>query len=32
MTAGDKATLTIIRGGARQDVSVTLAVKPATSN
>ncbi len=31
MTAGDKATLTIIRGGARQDVAVTLAVKPATS-
>jgi putative serine protease PepD len=29
MTAGDKATLTVIRGGARQDVSVTLAVKPA---
>jgi putative serine protease PepD len=32
MTAGDKATLTIVRGGARQDVSVTLAVKPSTSN
>ena len=32
MTAGDKATLTVIRGGARQDVSVTLAVKPSTAN
>jgi putative serine protease PepD len=31
MTAGDKATLTIIRDGARKDVPVTLAVKPATS-
>ena len=30
MTAGDKATLTILRDGARQDVAVTLAVKPAT--
>ncbi|MEO7446926.1 MAG: trypsin-like peptidase domain-containing protein [Humibacillus sp.] len=30
MTAGDKATLTILRDGARQDVTVTLAVKPAT--
>lgn len=30
MTVGDKATLTIIRGGARQDVSVTLAAKPAS--
>ena len=28
LTAGDKTTLTIIRGGSRQDVSVTLAVKP----
>ena len=32
MTVGDKATLTVIRGGARQDVSVTLAVKPSTAN
>ncbi|HET7801754.1 MAG TPA: PDZ domain-containing protein, partial [Humibacillus xanthopallidus] len=32
MTAGDKATVTLIRDGARQDVQVTLAVKPATSN
>ncbi|GAA5021378.1 hypothetical protein GCM10023258_10710 [Terrabacter aeriphilus] len=32
MTAGDKTTLTVIRGGSRQDVQVTLAVKPATSN
>ena len=31
MTAGDKATLTVIRGGARQDVSVTLAVKPSAT-
>ncbi|MEW1954661.1 trypsin-like peptidase domain-containing protein [Terrabacter sp. NPDC080008] len=30
MKAGDKTTLTIIRGGSRQDVSVTLAVKPAS--
>jgi len=29
MKAGDKTTLTIIRDGARKDVSVTLAVKPA---
>jgi putative serine protease PepD len=28
MKAGDKTTLTIIRNGSRQDVSVTLAVKP----
>jgi putative serine protease PepD len=32
MTAGDKTKLTIIRDGSRQDVEVTLAVKPATSN
>jgi putative serine protease PepD len=32
MTAGDKTTLTVIRNGARQDVPVTLAVKPASSN
>ena len=32
MTVGDKATLTVIRGGARQDVPVTLAAKPSTSN
>ena len=32
MTAGDKTTLTVIRGGARQDVPVTLAVKPVSSN
>jgi putative serine protease PepD len=32
MTAGDKATVTLIRDGARQDVQVTLAVKPATAN
>ncbi|WP_020145653.1 S1C family serine protease [Terracoccus sp. 273MFTsu3.1] len=32
MTAGDKTTLTVIRDGARQDVPVTLAVKPASSN
>jgi putative serine protease PepD len=30
MTAGDKTKLTIIRGGSRQDVEVTLAVKPAS--
>jgi len=30
MTVGDKATLTVIRGGARQDVPVTLAAKPAS--
>ncbi|GAA1994297.1 hypothetical protein GCM10009817_40770 [Terrabacter lapilli] len=30
MKAGDKTTLTIIRDGARKDVSVTLAVKPAS--
>ncbi len=32
MTAGDKAKLTIIRDGSRQDVQVTLAVKPATTS
>ena len=32
LTAGDKTTLTIIRGGSRQDVSVTLAVKPDSSS
>jgi putative serine protease PepD len=32
MTAGDKATVTLIRDGARQDVQVTLAVKPATTS
>ena len=32
MTAGDKATVTLIRDGARQDVQVTLAVKPATAS
>jgi len=32
MTAGDKTSLTIIRDGSRQDVSVTLAVKPASSS
>lgn len=32
MKAGDKTTLTIIRGGSRQDVSVTLAVKPDSSS
>ncbi|EWT00707.1 hypothetical protein N865_21410 [Intrasporangium oryzae NRRL B-24470] len=32
MTAGDKTTLTIIRSGARQNVDVTLAVKPDTQN
>lgn len=30
MKAGDKTTLTIVRDGARKDVSVTLAVKPAS--
>jgi len=30
MTVGDKASLTVVRGGARQDVSVTLAAKPAS--
>ncbi|GGM96344.1 hypothetical protein GCM10009721_23650 [Terrabacter tumescens] len=30
MTAGDKTKLTIIRGGSRQDVEVTLAVKPTS--
>ncbi len=29
-TAGDKVTLTIIRDGQRQDVEVTLAVKPTS--
>jgi putative serine protease PepD len=32
MTAGDKTTLTIVRGGKRQDVQVTLAVKPSSSS
>jgi putative serine protease PepD len=32
LTAGDKATITVIRDGARQDVQVTLAVKPAATN
>ncbi len=32
MTAGDKTTLTVIRGGQRQDVQVTLAVKPSSSS
>jgi putative serine protease PepD len=32
MTAGDKTTLTIVRGGQRQDVQVTLAVKPSSSS
>jgi len=32
MSAGDKATVTLIRDGARQDVQVTLAVKPATAS
>ncbi|WP_076263718.1 S1C family serine protease [Intrasporangium flavum] len=32
MTAGDKTTLTVIRGGQRQDVQVTLAVKPGSSS
>lgn len=30
-TAGDKVTLTIIRDGKRQDIAVTLAVKPSTT-
>ena len=29
--AGEKATLTIIRDGKRQDVSVTLAARPSTN-
>jgi len=32
MTAGDKASVTLIRDGARQDVQVTLAVKPAPTS
>jgi putative serine protease PepD len=32
MTAGDKTTLTIVRGGQRQDVQVTLAVKPGSTS
>ena len=32
MSAGDKATVTLIRGGARQDVQVTLAVKPSAAS
>ena len=32
MTAGDKATLTVIRNGSSQDIPVTLAVRPSTSN
>jgi len=32
MTAGDKTTLTVIRGGQRQDVQVTLAVKPGSTS
>jgi putative serine protease PepD len=32
MTAGEKATVTVIRDGARQDVQVTLAVKPSSTN
>jgi putative serine protease PepD len=32
MTAGEKATVTVIRNGARQDVQVTLAVKPSSTN
>ena len=32
MTAGDKATVTLIRDGARQDVQVTLAVKPSAAS
>jgi putative serine protease PepD len=32
MTAGDKTTLTVIRNGQRQDVQVTLAVKPSSSS
>lgn len=31
-TAGDKVTVTIIRDGKRQDVAVTLAVKPSTNS
>lgn len=31
-TAGDKVTLTIIRDGKRQDIAVTLAVKPSTTS
>ncbi|MGW5240819.1 S1C family serine protease [Monashia sp. NPDC004114] len=31
-TAGDKVTLTVLRDGKRQEVQVTLAVKPTTSN
>jgi putative serine protease PepD len=31
-TAGDKVTLTLIRDGQRQDVAVTLVVKPTTSD
>src|SRR3954471_1454176 len=30
LTAGDKTKLTLIRAGSRQDVEVTLAVKPAS--
>jgi len=32
MSAGDKATVTLIRDGARQDVQVTLAVKPSAAS
>ncbi|NUO35058.1 MAG: PDZ domain-containing protein [Dermatophilaceae bacterium] len=32
MTAGEKTKLTIIRGGSRQDVEVTLAVKPDSTS
>ncbi len=32
LTAGDQTKVTIIRDGARQDLNVTLAVKPTTSN
>ncbi|MEO7751874.1 MAG: trypsin-like peptidase domain-containing protein [Terracoccus sp.] len=32
LTAGDQTKVTIIRDGARQDLTVTLAVKPTTSN
>ena len=31
-TAGEKVTLTILRDGKRQDVQVTLAVKPSSTN
>jgi len=31
-TAGEKVTLTILRDGKRQDVQVTLAVKPSTTS